>query len=303
MPVPITCGCGARFDADDALAGRETPCPECQEPVSVPSERDPPRTSLLALGSAVLALVGAFTVVGTALAALLGLAGLLQIRRSRERLAGAGLATFGLVAGVILTFLTVFALSTGELFGLGSPTHLSQLSQDISTSGPLEIALPDKGFALTRPSASWGRARGDDVDDLIVSQLLDEPDLLLVQPARYLIVEARVADSGISLDRCRDELLSVLRVGRRDMPLAGPRDVQPTIRETRVLPAENWAERRELLVDVRCGSQPWTMLVRLQKTTDGDVFVTRAFTQRRRFAQAERELRLALDSLRVLGDQ
>jgi hypothetical protein len=301
MPLPITCDCGARFDADEALAGKETTCPECHEPVSVAAaDASPPLTSLLALSSAVLTLVGAFTVVGTAVAALLGLAGLVQIARSRGRLAGTGLATFGVVAGAALTVLTLFALSSGELLGLGSPTHLGLLAHEVNTTGPLEVVVAEKGFAVTRPSVSWGRAIGDDVEDVVVSELLDEPDLLLVQPARYLFVEVRVAANGTTLDRCADEVLNNLRAGRHDVPLFVRREVRPTVRETRQLPAEGWAERRELVVDVQCGSQPWTILVRLQKSADGEVYITRAYTQRRRFAHAQLELQQALDSFRLV---
>jgi hypothetical protein len=300
MPLPITCGCGARFDADDSLAGKEATCPECHEPVSVAADAAPPLTSMLALSSAVLTLVGAFTVVGTAVAALLGLAGLVQITRSRGRLAGTGLATFGVIAGAALTALTLFALSSGELFGLGSPTHLGMLAREVNTTGPLEVVVAEKGFAMTRPSVSWGRAINDDVEDDVVSELLDDPDLLLVQPARYLFVEARVDDNGNSLDRCADEVVNALRAGRHDVPVFARREVRPTVRETRQLPAEGWSERRELVVDLHCGSQPWTMLVRLQKSADGDVYITRAYTQRRRFAHAQLELQQVLDSLRLV---
>jgi hypothetical protein len=302
MPLPVQCACGACFDADEALAGREVSCPDCQQPVAVPAAgAAPPRTSLLALFSAILALVGAFTVVGTVLAAVLGVAGLVQVSRNRDRLAGAGLATFGLVAGVALTALTLFALGSGELFGLGSPTHLGQLGSEVDTSGPMEVVVADKGFALTRPSRRWGRAHNDVVSDDIAGQFLDEPDLLLVNPSRYLFAEVRVADDGTTLDRCRDEVLANLTAGRGDVPGVGGRDVRPTVRETKQLPAEGWAERRELVVDVRYGSQTWTFLLRLQKTRAGAVFVTRGYTQRRRFVRAEPELRLVLDSFRALG--
>jgi hypothetical protein len=301
MPLPITCACGAQFDAEEALAGQATRCPECQQPVTVPAvDRLPRRTSLLALFSAILALVGAFTVVGTVLAAMLGLAGIIHVARNRDRVAGAGLATFGLVAGVVLTGLTIFALSTNELFGLGSPTHMGQLNDDVDATGPLEVRVTDKGFALTRPSAHWGRARLNAVSDPIASQLLDDPDLLLVHSARYLFVEARVADVDTNIDRCCEEVLAALQASHSAFPMSRLRNVRLTVRDTKELPAAGWAERRELLVDIRCGSQAWTMLLRLQKTAKGDVYVTRAYTQRRRFLAAEAELRQVLDSFRLL---
>jgi hypothetical protein len=205
-----------------------------------------------------------------------------------------------MVAGLALTGLTIFALSTNELFGLGSPTHMGQLSDEVDTSGPLEVKADDRGFALTRPSTRWGRATQNDVDDPIASQLLDEPDLLLVHPARYLFVEARAVDDDMSIDHRRDEILAALKAGHHEFPLMGIRNVRATVRDTKQLPAAGWDERREMLVDIHCGSQSWTMLLRLQKSANGMLYVTRGYTQRRRFLAAEAELRQVLDSFRLL---
>ncbi len=76
----LTCACGARFEVDDTLAGQDVFCPECQQPLKTPAlDRPPQLTSGWALASVVLALVGAFTVVGTILAVLLGFYALLHI--------------------------------------------------------------------------------------------------------------------------------------------------------------------------------------------------------------------------------
>jgi hypothetical protein len=304
MPLPVTCACGAKFDAEEALAGKEMPCPDCQEPVSIPAvDRQPRRTSMLALWSAILALVGAFTVLGTLIASVLGLAGLIHVSRNRERIAGAGLATFGLVAGIVFTGLTLFALSSKELFGLGSPTRLGQLGDEVDVSGPLEVRVVDRGFSLTRPSVRWGKSLLNFVNDPIAGQLVDEPDLLLINPGRYLFVEARLEEGADSLDNCVPTLLAAMQTGNRELRALGNRNVRPTVRETKALPPAGWQERRELLVDVRCGSQAWTMLMRLQKSRNGEIYVTRAYTQRRRFAPAEAELREVLDSFHLLNER
>jgi hypothetical protein len=305
MPVSITCACGTQFDADDALAGQETRCPECQEVLAVPAANlAPPRTSLLALASAILALVGAFTVLGTALAALLGLAGLIQIRRNRERIAGTGLATFGLVAGLVLTPLTVFALTTGELFGLGSPTRMGQFNAEIDTSGPLEVVVIGKGFAITRPSARWGRAHKEILSDPVVNQFLDDPDLVLVNPRRYLFVDALVAIDGVTFDQAHDEALIALQRNDRILPLFGRGGIRVSVQqESKQKNMNGWKEQSDLMVDVHCGSQQWVFLIRIQQAADGRVFVTRGYTQHRRFAAAEAELRQVLDSFRALDDR
>src|SRR5262249_7929426 len=110
----LTCACGARFEVDETLAGREVACPECQQPVKVPPRQQASRTRGLALASLTFALLGAFTP-GTLVAVLLGVAALRSIARSRGRLTGAGFAIFGIVLGLLLGFLTVFASPFGNL--------------------------------------------------------------------------------------------------------------------------------------------------------------------------------------------
>src|SRR5260370_31071104 len=101
MALALTCVCGARFELDDTLAGQKITCPECQQTLKAPALRSmPPRTSALALASVVLALLGAFSGIGSAAAAVLGGMALARIGRQRERLAGVGLALFGLIAGI-----------------------------------------------------------------------------------------------------------------------------------------------------------------------------------------------------------
>src|SRR5579872_6625985 len=110
MALSLTCDCGARFEVEDTLAGQEVSCPECQQPLKAPALQGlPVRTSALAIASAVLALAGAFTVVGTVAAVVLGVAAQVSIRRHRERLAGYWLASFGIFAGVNLTVLMLLA--------------------------------------------------------------------------------------------------------------------------------------------------------------------------------------------------
>src|SRR5260370_41905597 len=110
MPVALTCDCGARFDVDELLAGKEVPCPECATPVQAPLKPVPPRTSLWALASLVLALTGAFTLVGTVAAVVVGLWALAVIRRDSPRLRGKGLATAGIITGLVLTAVNRAAL-------------------------------------------------------------------------------------------------------------------------------------------------------------------------------------------------
>src|SRR5262249_27503533 len=163
---------------EDDLAGREVSCPECQAPLTVPARADPPpRTSLLALASAVLALVGAFTVLGTIAAAVLGGLALAEISRDRRRHTGAAFALFGIVAGVGFTVLTIFALLRSELPVLGWVRERT-LAARVDTGGPLPV--PGTGYTITRPSERWGKVKDNRSDDAAVWDLQANRDLVLM---------------------------------------------------------------------------------------------------------------------------
>src|SRR5262245_24026439 len=104
MPLALTCTCGVLLEIDDKFAGQIVNCPDCKRPVEVPKTESPGRrTSGLALTSLILALVGAFTIIGTVLAVLTGALALRQVGRSQGRLAGRAYAIAGLVIGVVMT--------------------------------------------------------------------------------------------------------------------------------------------------------------------------------------------------------
>ena len=85
MALTLSCSCGATFDVEDTFAGQTVSCPECHASLKAPVlRRGPLRTSGLAVASTVLALVGAFTLVGTLAAVLCGLAALVWARQERK---------------------------------------------------------------------------------------------------------------------------------------------------------------------------------------------------------------------------
>src|ERR1700730_6793465 len=100
MSLSLTCRCGTHFEVEESFAGQEVTCPQCQQPVKAPAAaRGPIRTCDFAIASLVLALVGAFPVVGTVAAILLGIVSIIRIHRNRQRLAGMGYAVSGIVCG------------------------------------------------------------------------------------------------------------------------------------------------------------------------------------------------------------
>jgi hypothetical protein len=314
MALSLTCDCGARFDVEDTLAGQEVSCPECGQPLKAPAlQALPVQTSALAIASAVLALAGAFTVVGTLAAVVLGAMALVSIARHRDRLAGAGLAIFGIVAGCALTPLMVLALTTSELFGLGGWLREKTMADQIDTSGPLEVVVGAQGFAITRPSEKWGQATANALEDPVLAGLQKDRDLLLVQPARNAFVDVRVVrnSKGLTVDSCHQEVLKELESVPDNPFLDGDEEVpQPRGRPGRVstaqvsssreLPALEGAAGREMVVDIHRAGQAWRFLVRYYKKPGRPLYITRAYTQKRNFRRVEEELRQALDSFRIL---
>jgi hypothetical protein len=305
----LTCACGARFEVDDTLAGQEVLCPECQQPLKAPAlERPPQVTSAWALASVVLALVGAFTVLGTLAAAICGVIALVSIARNRQRVTGAGFAVFGICLGVLFTGLTLFALSTTDLFGLDTWVRERNMAEQVDTSGPLEVVLGAKGFAITRPTEKWGHVLGDQSDDPVVSGLQRDRDLLLMQVTRYAFIDVRMVPRGqfVSLDQCQDDILAQFDTRRRPRPFddEDDEDFQPIlhaqVRANRRLPDKDGAEAREMEVDVRCTGQPWHFVIRLYRRGNGSMYIVRAYTPRRRLTQVESELKTALESFRLL---
>src|SRR5687767_126419 len=99
MPLSLTCDCGARFDADDLLAGQDVPCPECAEPVRA-AGKPTPRLSLWAVAALALALLGALTPVGGLAALLVGVVALVRIQTRPDRPSGTAMALIGSLLGL-----------------------------------------------------------------------------------------------------------------------------------------------------------------------------------------------------------
>jgi hypothetical protein len=214
--------------------------------------------------------------------------------------------------GLSFAALTGLALSTHELFGLGGWLRQRTLAQQIDTSGPLEISEPAEGFTITRPSERWGQVPGR-LDDVFVGSLQKDRTLVLVQPARYAFIDVRVehgAGRG-PLDRWQQEVLKEFEPAQKrpgvprppapdddddDLPVLHGR---PQLIQIRPL-AEAGREGQEMLVDVRLVGQSWRFLVRIYRQGRGPVYILRAYTQVRRFAALEAEMRQALDSFRIV---
>ena len=265
------------------------------------------RSPAAGLASVVLALVGAFTVVGTVLAVFLGFYALLHIARQRQRVAGTGFAVCGICLGIGFTTLTVFALTTSDLFGLENLLRERTMAEQVDTSGPLEIVQGAKGFAITRPSEKWGQVLGNQSDDPAVSALQKNRDLLLLQVAHYAFLDVRACRRGNSrnLDQCQDEILDEFQIHRRVKPFEVEEDDVPAafharLLNSRQLPTKEGVEGHEMDVDVRSAGQPWHFTIRLYRRGNDRIYIVRAYTGKRHHAHNKSELETALDSFRIL---
>jgi hypothetical protein len=306
MTLSLTCACGVHLEVDETFAGQTITCPDCHRSLRVPDARQAPRrTSGLALASLVLALAGAFTVVGTLLAVLLGGLALLAINRQREQLTGKGLAVAGIVLGLGLTGLSLFAYTSVELFGLDTLLREPQWAGKLDFDGPLEVDRGNDGFVITRPSRKWGVYRNPRPADHLLA-FPPPQSLLLVnlQELAYVTcVPMQVADTA-SLEDCRARAerefadLDLTSGAIRGRLGSGGR---LEIRATRNLPPKYETERVEMLVVKKGRGPEKTYLLRVEKRPQDELmYLVAGGARSDRFARLEAEIRQALDSFRVI---
>lgn len=298
MALSVVCSCAAQFEVEETFAGQQVSCPECQQPVQVPAAGQVPlRTSGFAVASVVVGLVLALTFVGPLLAILLGVVALVHIHRQRRRVAGVGYAIFGIALGVIFSVLTGLAFLQTELFGLDLLRE-GVMGGQVDRTGPLEISRPGDGFAIQRPSNSWGVA-----NVTLAEELVPDSDLVLVHVGKDAYIDVTHDNLlGRSLEAYRDQLLEGFQENRnlgKRQPGLQLRGL--TIREKKELPAVDGRACLQVLFDVKLGPQWLTYLVRVIQPRDSDrVYVVRAWTMKRRFPVIDLEVRRALDSFRLL---
>ena len=332
MPLSLTCDCGARFEVEDALAGQTVSCPECQASLKAPAARRPVvRTSNFALASFFLAIVGAFTVVGSVAAAVLGLIGAAAILRDRERQAGLGFAVTGVVLGIACTALTLFGFSQRNLFynwQRGKQLSIGLDQKDMDKS----VAQSQDGYDITKP-IGWAKAVLDSKDpeeqfgDPCVQVLLQgkAPSLLLVQPDLDAFVTVEVEpDPGGTDDSIDNLLLTRLKpptaataAAPGSNPGAGSKDLEEEMR-LKVQSCERSGARDQIVHDVKVYHEmtvkirlktaqavpkAWTMLVRTYRK-GGQLFIVRGFAETERFDGSEKvgeKLGQVMDTFKVTG--
>ncbi|MBY0232237.1 MAG: hypothetical protein K2W96_23405 [Gemmataceae bacterium] len=313
MPIALTCDCGARFEIEDSYAGRDWPCPDCGAPVRAPVKANAsPRPSLLALLAAGLALAGAFTLVGSVAAAILGLVAWLQVRASKGQVAGGRIALAALAGGVMLTVATFFVWRSPAMFPLGLWLRRQAFAGQLDASGPLDAVGADT--SLKRPSKSWARAVRGRTTHPVLGDVQKGRDVLLVNLDEYAFADtARLAVEGNKAPgemevAIREELLperasffGSREDGGRNQQQAPSQFAVP--KRSGIIEPVDGRLGYEWLYDVQRGGRRWRFLVRTYRKERGaasdPVFVVRAYCPAGSFERLEPELRQILDTLRL----
>jgi hypothetical protein len=309
MAIALTCVCGARLEVDETFAGRSINCPDCKQPLKVPGTAQAARpTNVLALTSTVLALVGAFTIVGSLAAAVCGGMALLQINRRRDQSAGLGFAVFGLTAGLLLTGVTLVLFRYPDSLPVGRYFRSSQWSDQVDMSGQLDIDFSEKhGFKISRPK-DWGVVKEGFKHRLIDSLRTPGSQLLLMQPSRFAFIDvsSHIGDPRTMVEDFKQDNLKEDLHPPGANPNGETRNNAVVIDGVKIIKADdqlqndNGVRYKDFVVELMCGGQPWTMIVRrCYGNAGGRFYVLRAFAPRRAFAGAEKDMREALDSLKL----
>lgn len=241
--IRFVCACGRQLQARDESAGKVVLCPACQQRVTVPDESvepPPPREQIQtarrpshaeeeidsdaddsnefessgssgkAMASLILGILSLFCNVFTGLPGVIaGILALRDIRRSRERLTGRGLATAGIITACVGTLLSCVPISIGLMLPAvakvrdaaaraQSQNNLKQLVLSLHNYNDTYNQLPgaaicDKGG---KPLLSWRVAILPFIEQqgLYMQFKLDEPwdgpnniKLLAKMPKVYLL--------------------------------------------------------------------------------------------------------------------
>jgi hypothetical protein len=264
MSLPLTCACGARLEIDEKFAGQAITCPDCQKALQVPasaSQQTGRVTSGWAITSLVLALVGAFTVVGTLLAIGCGMVALRQIARQPDRLGGRNYARGGILLGSVLTVVSLILYMGAEWVGLDALLREPEWAGRLDYSGPLQLTA--NAFSVTLPSRAWGLLRqaankNDNADPLEDSRIfvnVRDDAYVLCNYWVLLRPEDNLQDNQkLALDKLRQELPKLTKKVAVS---------EPAVESAKVLAAPEGKERTEMVVNVAAGGQRRKFLLRL----------------------------------------
>jgi hypothetical protein len=266
MPISVTCQCGARLEIDEKFLGKEIPCPDCQRPLPTKAPAAPPpldlpdyrRTSGLAVVSLTLALIGAFTLVGTLAAIAVGILALKEIAGKSNKLDGINLARAGIVLGAAFTFITLAAMISPTVFGLDVFLREMALASRLKYSARalIENEITNGKIKIERPAPveSWAEYLGSgqqtanvESDLLILVNVREDAYISCQSSDRDFLADPEALEKA-ALERFhKSELVNLL--GKTKGKLAS----EAKIVEPKKPPAADGTQ--EIILDIRLGNQ------------------------------------------------
>jgi hypothetical protein len=310
MPIAVTCECGAKLEIDEKFLGKQILCPDCQRPLPTKAPVTPPpldlpdyrRISGYALLSLTLALVGAFTIVGTIAAIVVGIYALKQIADKPSKLEGIKFARAGIAVGAFFTFLTLAALISPTLLGLDSFLREMAFAGRIQYPvGPtVEVDTIRLSIVLTRPSNRWASY----IPPTVASNHFESSDLLMVNISEDAFIACKYVELDGGVDDAEEKLKIVLdKIYKSELVyLLGRLDGRPLGREAenvqkKVVNSKRGKEQ-EVTFDLRLGGIDRRFLVQysLEKRDQLGVRVLVGAARRNRFDRLEDVFRKTFDS-------
>jgi hypothetical protein len=308
MSISVTCQCGARLEIDEKFLGKEVPCPDCQRPLPTKVPPTPPpldlpdyrRTSGLAVLSLTLALVGAFTIVGTIAAVVVGLLAIKEIAGKSSKLEGLNFARAGIILGAIFTVITLAALISPTVFGLDAFLRQVALAGRVSyPSGDIiesTHGLNRDNIVLTRPSRFWGAYLPPNA----LTNNLESDDLIIMN----IVEDAYIACQTVNFDGApeneeeklkkilerfyKSELVNLLgRLG------GNPLGQEATIVDNKLTEGD---AKREVTLDMRLGGINRRFLLQFPANERNSLTLLVGAARRSRFERFREDFRKTFDS-------
>ena len=306
MPISLTCRCGAKLEIDDKFAGQSIPCPDCNRPLTATAPAPAPTTtSGLAVLSLLLALVGAFTVVGPIAAVVCGFLAYRQITQNPSSgVGGIRVAKAGMILGGVFTVVGLGAFLSRDLLGLDG------LLREIDWAGKLEFP-PELNYqkerfedrqriSISRPSAAWGVLKtlptgAKSSDNLMLVDARDDAQILCLSE-NFDPQDDLAGLRSKAIDSFRGSELVKL-IGRLAEDPAAP------LKERNINPIGGENTRiQEFLIDATLGGIERTFLFRV--LPDGSrLSIIVGGARKHRFARWEETLRRTLGSYKTEAGQ
>jgi hypothetical protein len=270
MPIAVTCQCGSKLEIDEKFLGKQILCPDCQRPLPTQAPATPPplelpdhrRVSGLALLSLNLALVGAFTIVGTVAAIVVGVFALKHIADKPTKMEGVNYARAGIGLGAIFTFLTLAMLITPTVFGLDS--FLREMAFAGRVEYPIGATVESKhairvNVMLTRPSNRWAVY----LSPIVPTNNFDTTDLIMVNVGEDAFIAYQNVNFDGGVDDAEEKIKRVLDKFYRSelVHLIGRLNGRPLDHEGEIVAKKvvdtPKGKAQEIILDLRLGGWFW----------------------------------------------